>query len=530
MKKGIDISYHQSAIDFDKVKKEVDFVIVREGYRNTVDPMFLHYTQGFRALGVPVLAVYHFSYALNEQQAAEEAKLCVSNMKEVGLGDDILVFYDFEYDTVKKAAALGVTLTKSECNAFTIAFCEMVRQLGYNPGVYTNTDYYKNWYSKDVLDRYPIWLADYKGEPDYPCLIHQYSSTGKVSGIVGNVDMNFYYDDGFKMNEEKEHSRTAVADLVTSWIGRKESDGSHKHIIDIYNSYKGQLPRGIKMQYDWAWCACTWSSLAIALGYTDIMPIEISCGELVNKAKEMGCWQESDFYVPNVADAILYDWDDNGVGDNTGWPDHVGTVVYSNSDSGYMVVVEGNCDDSVKKRTISINGRYIRGFITPKYGTLLAVGIEPSKNADVATVAREVITGLWGNYPDRKTRLEAAGYNYEEIRAKVNEILNGPATGTDSVSHTPTVAETKYVEATCYARSFDASYAGSYMVNANPSLYCRNDAGTNKKALCKIPNGTRVSCFGYYTPANGVPWLLIQVKLGDTVYTGFSSSKYLKKV
>ena len=137
-------------------------------------------------------------------------------------------------------------------------------------------------------------------------------------------------------------SRSEVVKLVSSWIGKKEADGSYKEIIDIYNSFTGEFPRGIRMKYGWPWCACTWSALAIALRYTDIMPIEISCRELINRAKEMGCWKENDGYIPSPGDGILYDWDDNGIGDNTGWPDHVGTVDYCNPSAGYMTVIEGN--------------------------------------------------------------------------------------------------------------------------------------------------------------------------------------------
>ena len=72
---------------------------------------------------------------------------------------------------------------------------------------------------------------------------------------------------------DKIRSRKAVVDLATSWIGKNEADGSFKEIIDIYNSFAGPLPRNTKMDYSWAWCAATWSALAIKLGYTDIMPI-----------------------------------------------------------------------------------------------------------------------------------------------------------------------------------------------------------------------------------------------------------------
>jgi len=99
-------------------------------------------------------------------------------------------------------------------------------------------------------------------------------------------------------------NRQAVVDLICSWEGLNEATGSYKKIIDIYNTKIKKLPRGLKMQYSWPWCACTWSALAAELGYTDIMPVEISCKNLIDRAIEMGCWQENDAYVASPADGI----------------------------------------------------------------------------------------------------------------------------------------------------------------------------------------------------------------------------------
>lgn len=365
MKKGIDVSYHQKNINFDLVKKDgVEFVILRAGYRDKADPKFVEYVKDIKTAGIKILGVYFFSYALNVEEVKKEAKLCTEIMENSDLGKDIMVFYDFEYDTVKKAAEKGIALTKKECNKHTEAFCEEIKNLGYIPGVYMNLDYHKNWYNQDVLQKYPIWLADYKGEADHKCLIQQYTNVGKVAGINGNVDMDYYYEEEFKMKEENKRSRSEVVKLAKSWIGKKESDGSFKSIIDIYNSYMPH-PRGYKMTYDDSWCATFWSALGIALGYTDIIPIECSCGELIKKAKEMGIWIEDDSYQPSPGDGILYDWDDDGKGDNTGWPDHVGVVEKINEES--FTVIEGNKNDAVGRRTVKMNGKFIRGFITPKY-------------------------------------------------------------------------------------------------------------------------------------------------------------------
>lgn len=326
------------------------------------------------------------------------------------------------------------------------------------------------------------------------------------------------------------YSRQKVVDLVKSWEGKNEADGSYKEIIDIYNSLPdSQLPRRTKMSYLWAWCAATWSALAIALKYLAIMPIEMSCYYLIEAAKKMGIWNENDAAVPKAGDAILYDWDDNGSGNNQGTPDHVGTVTYVNASAGYMTVMEGNSSNRVKPRTISINGMYIRGFIQPKYDDNAVDPPKQEGGKSLKTVAHEVIAGAWGNGEDRKKALVAAGYNYDEVQAEVNKILNGTAAETKQPQQDQDQPVEGRVTATCYAQNYDASLAGAYEVTASDFLYCRNDAGTNKKALCKIPSRTTVQCYGYYNISGGVKWLYVQFTMDGVQYTGFSASTYLMK-
>lgn len=322
-------------------------------------------------------------------------------------------------------------------------------------------------------------------------------------------------------------SRNEVVRLVNSWIGKNEADGSFKSIIDIYNSYNGKLPRGIKMNYNWAWCACTWSALAIKLGYTDIMPIEISCGFLIDEANKMGCWVEDDGYIPKPGDAVLYDWQDNGKSDNTAWPDHVGTVTYVNKDAGYFEVTEGNYSDSVKKRTVSINGKFIRGFIAPKYDEEIIEPVQWISGKSISEVAHEVITGKWGNNPERATRLQLVGYDPKAVQDEVNKILNGSAIVPSNPVQDHNQPYDKQVNCTCYAKYKNTNYDDVYETTAN--LYLRNDAGTNKKALCLIPKGTDVHCYGYYSISNKFVWLLVEVVLDGVKYTGFCHKAYLKE-
>lgn len=310
----------------------------------------------------------------------------------------------------------------------------------------------------------------------------------------------------------KFYSRDEVVELVRSWIGKKESDGSYKSILDTYNAHE-PLPRGYKIKYTDAWCACTWSAVVIKLGYEEIMPIEVSCAKLITLAKEMGIWTENDGYVPKPGDGVLYDWDDSGKGDNSGNPDHIGIVDYVNQDSGYFTVIEGNYSDSVKKRTVSINGKFIRGFICPRYDTSVSF-LDNSSTVtdtnDIKSVAMEVISGLWGNGPARKSNLEAHGFNYAAVQKMVNQILNTPSGATSS---------------TCKYSKSDESIKGYYLTTANLNL--RNDAGTNKKILTTIPRSSEVFCDGGYTMSNGIKWYHVEATVKGKHYDGFCCSKYL---
>lgn len=119
----------------------------------------------------------------------------------------------------------------------------------------------------------------------------------------------------------------------------------------------------------------------------------------------------------------------------------------------------------------------------------------------------------------------ASGYDPDTIQKEVNRILNGSAaTTTKPQPADQTISKT--VKSTCYAREYDKKLAGSYVTTAD--LYCRNDAGKNKKALCCIPKGTTVHNYGYYNTSNGTKWLYITVTLDGVEYIGFSSISYLK--
>ena len=210
--------------------------------------------------------------------------------------------------------------------------------------------------------------------------------------------------------------------VALKWLGRKESDSTHKEIIDIYNAYT-PLPRGYKVKYTDPWCATFVSAVAIKGGFTDIIPLECSCYYMIEKAKKMGIWAENDDYNPKLGTLILYDWDDNGKGDNTGVPDHVGIVVSNNGDT--LSVIEGNYSNSVKVRTVKLNDKNIRGFIVPKFSK--ETKTEPTKQKtfkDYALVSIEVIEGKCGNGTVRTDNLKKKGYDPVKVQKIVNTLLS----------------------------------------------------------------------------------------------------------
>lgn len=158
-------------------------------------------------------------------------------------------------------------------------------------------------------------------------------------------------------------NRNKPVEYLKKYLGIKEGSDKHKEILDVFNNSKKCT---YKMTVNDSWCATSVSAAFIATGLSDIFPcVECSCQRMIDKAKNAGIWVENDAFVPNTGDVIMYDWQDNGIGDNTGWADHVGIVVSVIGDS--IKVIEGNKSDTVSYRTLKVNGKGIRGYITPKF-------------------------------------------------------------------------------------------------------------------------------------------------------------------
>lgn len=209
-----------------------------------------------------------------------------------------------------------------------------------------------------------------------------------------------------------------VLDVARGWLGYSEANGKHKEIVDVYNSHK-PLARGYKAKYTSAWCDIFVSACAIKAGAVDLIGTEVGCERHIDIFKKKGIWIEDGRVTPKVGDIILFNWDDSTQG-NDGYSDHIGLVEQVNGKT--IVCIEGNIDSKVARRTINVGWGYIRGYARPNYAAE-KTGTTVIIKKTVNQLANEVIQGAWGVGTARKNALIKAGYDYDAVQAKVNEIL-----------------------------------------------------------------------------------------------------------
>ena len=169
--------------------------------------------------------------------------------------------------------------------------------------------------------------------------------------------------------------RETVCRTARAWLGRREDDGSHREIIDVYNRIS-PLPRGYRMTYQDPWCAAFVSAVGEKAGLGKILFPECACDPMIARYQEAGRFEEQDFAVPRPGDLIFYDWEDSGAGDCRGSSDHVGLVL--SVKGNLLKVIEGNKSDAVGLRDINIDARFIRGYGQPDY---LSLAEEPERPA-----------------------------------------------------------------------------------------------------------------------------------------------------
>ena len=203
---GIDVSKHNGSIDWEQVKKSgIQFAIIRAGYRgygeagNMVeDPYFVQNMNGAIANGIKV-GVYYFSQAITVEEAIQEAEATLRMIQDNGFAGKLSL--PIVIDT-EAAGGRADSMTKEQRTTVVKAFCERIKQAGYTPMVYANKSWLKNNLIMSELEQYEVWVAHYvktddpiNNPTDYDGRfeIWQYTSTGSVPGVSGNVDIDISY-------------------------------------------------------------------------------------------------------------------------------------------------------------------------------------------------------------------------------------------------------------------------------------------------------------------------------------------------
>lgn len=198
---GIDVSRYQDEIDWQQVADYgVAFAMIRVGYRGygsgalAEDAYALDNLKGALDAGIQV-GVYFFSQAISPEEAEEEARFVLEYIE--GFEISMPVVFDWELPNVEEPRTQDVDArTLTDC---ALAFCRVIEEAGYTPMVYFNTLQSRNDLYIAELTDYPFWLALYTPRMRFPYKVEmwQYTDSGSVPGIQGNVDLNIWlkYDD-----------------------------------------------------------------------------------------------------------------------------------------------------------------------------------------------------------------------------------------------------------------------------------------------------------------------------------------------
>ena len=199
--KGVDVSKYQETIDWKKVAADgVEFAMIRLGFRGMgangtceLDPYFKQNVEAAQAAGVEV-GVYFFTQATTVEEAKEEAKFVIDNLKSYNITWPVV--YDTEAITSYKAARAN-SLSRESRTACAKAFLEDVKAAGYTPMLYANTRWSVLKLDLAELSEFDFWYAYYGDEIYYPYKFSmwQYTSSGSVDGIRGKADMNISFVD-----------------------------------------------------------------------------------------------------------------------------------------------------------------------------------------------------------------------------------------------------------------------------------------------------------------------------------------------
>lgn len=198
--KCIDVSYAQGKLtksQWQKIRNAMDHCIIRasvtygrDNFTLDKDSQFDNNVKLAAEVGMKSISAYHLSQALTVAEAKAEAKYLCKIIKDTPVNGYVIC----DFETFKDYRLSPSSIKKIDCNAITKAFCDVVASYGYSPCIYANTSTLNSYITNPA---YPVWVAQYASKCTYkkPYVMWQYTSSGKVDGISGNVDLSYVYEE-----------------------------------------------------------------------------------------------------------------------------------------------------------------------------------------------------------------------------------------------------------------------------------------------------------------------------------------------
>lgn len=369
---GIDVSSHQSTIDWEKVKNAgIDFAIIRCGYGDNFekydDTYWKYNADECTRLGIP-FGAYLYSYAASTEEAESEAAHALRLLEGYNLSYP--VYLDLE-DSVVSACSNELIGQMADI------FCTTLQNKGYDVGIYANLNWWTNRLTSSVFDNpsWHKWIAQWGSSCTYSgeYTMWQYSSSGSVNGISGYVDMNIWYGETTE-TDTADYSypntyintgnlRSDILGVAETQIGYTELTAKNgTPVIDSETPYYTKYGEAYGNS-NGHWCAffVLWCAKQSDIP-TSIICRSASCGScktFVEWFQSNHRWKNSD-YSPQYGDIIFFDWDEDSIAD------HVGIVKDCDGDTIYTI--EGNTG-GINGYTVMERDRknYILGYGVPDY-------------------------------------------------------------------------------------------------------------------------------------------------------------------
>lgn len=387
-KQGIDVSWWQGdSVNWKSVKRAgKTFAIIRAGHEVYEDSTYEGNAKRAHEAGIPI-GMYFFSYADTVDKAIKEADLFCDIVERVGVKPALPLYYDYEYDSEKKYPAKDSIVDMGR------AFLKRIKERGYEAGLYTNLDFLSRGFYQLLKEGWPLWLAQYgPSTPALECDVWQFTSTGRVSGVPGNVDCDIAYKDYTQPDSGKDEEDKPVEDQLSKILTRfayyighggyhEKANGNNRY---LGNSVDDFLANAGSANYTYMgklcgvnpgqWCAMMVSTAVYeALGYSTaaarkamwgVWPYT-ACNQLWEAADDdHRFW--SDYqrwtlgkgdrksYKPCIGDVIIFS-------DNGAMRTHTG-MVYA-VDNTTVYTYEGNSGNMARKRAYGLSDSYIYGYV-----------------------------------------------------------------------------------------------------------------------------------------------------------------------